>query len=96
MVPYEPKAGMVTPEDLPAEFHPLMEQIAEQVHDAWAAGRLAEGWRYGPVLDREAKTHPDLVPYGQLPESERAYDRRTAAQTIDGLLRLGYRIVKAE
>lgn len=32
------------------------------------------GWRYGPVRDREAKTHPDMVPYDELERRERDKD----------------------
>ena len=70
--------------------------LAEDIHDAWAAGRLAEGWQYGPVRDDLRRTHPDLVSYGDLPEGEKEYDRRTAAATIRCILAHGYRIVKAE
>ncbi len=91
---YDPHPPAVEPGDLPAALRPAMEHIAETVHDTWAAGRLAEGWRYGPRRDDDARTHPCLVPYSELPESEKLYDRRTAAQTIQCLLDLGYRLEK--
>lgn len=81
---------------LPAQLHPLQELLAEDIHDTWAAGRLAEGWVYGPTLDKERLTHPCLVPYDQLPESEKEYDRRTAAATIRCILSHGYSLVKEE
>lgn len=93
---YTPKAMNARPEDLPEELQPVLEQLAEAVHDNWAAGRLAEGWTYGPNRDDTARTHPDLLPYAELEESERAFDRSTAAQTIQSLLDLGYRILPAE
>ncbi|MDA4635727.1 RyR domain-containing protein, partial [Escherichia coli] len=64
--------------ELPAEVRELAERLAEHVHDVWAARRLAEGWRHGPRRHDARKEHPGLVPYGELPESERAYDRATA------------------
>lgn len=73
----------------------LTEKIAENVHDVWAAGRIQEGWTYGEVKDSAAKTTPCLVPYGQLPDSEREYDRKTALETIKLIVKLGYRIVPA-
>ena len=79
----------------PEALLPLRETLAEQVHDTWMAGRLSEGWKYGPVLDQSARTHPCLVPYEQLPESEKEYDRRTAAVTILCILNNGYTIQKS-
>lgn len=43
-------------------------------HDNWMKFRLEEGWVHGPVKDIVAMTHPDLVPYDELPEVERAKD----------------------
>lgn len=46
----------------------------EQSHESWMAQKLAEGWVYGPTKDAEAKTHPCMVPYDQLPEEQRTKD----------------------
>lgn len=81
---------------LPRELLDLTERIAENVHDVWAAGRMAEGWRYGVKKDPEQKTTPLLVPYGELPESEKAYDRNTALETLRLILSMGYRILPPE
>lgn len=72
----------------------LKEKIAENVHEVWAAGRIADGWTYGKVRDDSAKTTPCLVPYCDLPESEKEYDRNTAFQTLKLIIALGYRIEK--
>ena len=80
---------------LGAEIEALCERLAENTHDIWARGRMDEGWRYGPVLDREKKTHPSLVPYAQLPESEKEYDRRTSQETVKVLMKLGFEILPA-
>lgn len=93
---YNPQRISVKPEDLPQELQPVLEKLAERVHDTWAAGRFEENWVYGPTRDDAKKTHPDLVPYGELPESERQYDRYTAAQTIQYLLDMGYHIIKKD
>jgi hypothetical protein len=42
------------------------------------------------------KPHPDLVPYTQLPEEEREYDRATVVETLKTILALGYRILPPE
>lgn len=44
-------------------------------HDAWAAQKLADGWVYGEIKDPEAKTHPCLVPFDQLPHAQQFKDR---------------------
>ena len=47
----------------------------EQSHENWYAFKLANGWRYGEVKDFDAKTHPCMVPYAQLPPEQRAKDQ---------------------
>ena len=74
----------------------LMEKIAENVHEVWSAGRIAEGWIYGEKKDNEKKTTPLLIPYDELPDSEKEYDRNTALATLKLVLKLGYRIEKAD
>ncbi|KAA0256122.1 MAG: Ryanodine receptor Ryr [Acidobacteria bacterium] len=80
--------------EVPPGVSELTELLARNTHENWAAGRLADGWRWGPVRDDERREHPCLVPYDELPEEEREYDRRTALETVRTLLALGYRIVK--
>lgn len=46
----------------------------EQSHEAWCKARTADGWRWGPVKNIEAKIHPCLVPYERLPELQRLKD----------------------
>lgn len=79
---------------LPEELLALTEKIAANVHDVWAVGRISEGWTYGPVKDPEKKTTPLLVAYDELPDSEKAYDRNTALETLKLIVKLGYRIQK--
>ena len=77
---------------LPESLTPLIEALAENVHDTWAKGRMDAGWTYGPVRDDAKKQTPCLVPYGELPESEKAYDRRTAIDTLKAILKRGFKI----
>ena len=93
---YNPKPMDTKDVVLPEELLALTEQIAENVHDVWPAGRIAEGWTYGEVKDVEKKKTPLLVPYKELPESEKAYDRNTALETLKLIVRLGYRIIGPE
>jgi ryanodine receptor 2 len=77
---------------LPETLNGLLEELAENSHDVWAATRISQGWTYGPTRDNAKKCHPCLVPYRDLPESEKEYDRRWAAETLAAILTLGYRI----
>jgi ryanodine receptor 2 len=79
---------------LPDTLITLLERLAENTHDVWAAQRIKEGWEYGPMRDDANKKHPCLVPYADLPESEKEYDRKTSAQTIKAVMALGYVISK--
>ena len=82
--------------ELPDSLGELTEQIAENVHEVWAAARMAEGWVWGEKRDDKLKHHPCLVPYDQLPESEKEYDRKTAIQTLRFILKSGYSIKKSD
>ena len=77
---------------LPESLAPLIEVLAGNVHDTWAKGRMDAGWTYGPVRDDAKKQHPCLVPYSELPESEKAYDRETAIGTLKAIMKLGFTI----
>lgn len=79
---------------LPRELEELTELLARNTHEVWARNRVQEGWTWGEVRDDEKKTTPCLVPYEDLPESEKVYDRSTAMQTLKLVLKLGYRIEK--
>lgn len=91
---YTPKPVDTSSIVLPEELLRLTEKIAANVHEVWAAERLAQGWRYGDKRDDVLKTTPCLVPYSELPESEKEYDRHTALETIKLIAAMGYRIVK--
>ena len=70
----------------------LAELLAKNTHDVWAAGRVSHGWTYGETRDDVKKTTPCLVPYDELPGSEKEYDINTAYETIKVLIKLGYSI----
>lgn len=78
--------------DLPESLIQLSERIAENVHEVWAKARIDEGWTYGEKRDDIHKKHPCLVPYDELPEEEKEYDRNTAMNTIKMVKKLGFRI----
>lgn len=77
---------------LPKELDALVESIAKNVHDVWAQGRISDGWKYGKQRDDTNKLHPCLVPYEELPEDEKEYDRKTAVGTLKLIIKLGFKI----
>lgn len=74
----------------------LIELLAEHNHEVWATQRIKDGWIYGDQRDDDRKTHPCLVPYDDLPETEKEYDRLTAIGVLKVIISLGYRIEKHE
>jgi class 3 adenylate cyclase len=91
-VTYQPEPIDTSRVALPAGLQELLEKLARHNHDIWAKRRIEEGWQYGPNRDDARKSHPCLVPYEVLPESEKAYDRQTSAEAIKAILSEGYRI----
>lgn len=91
---YKPNPIDTSHVELPDELLELTEKIAENVHENWSKGRIADGWVYGETRDDEKKTTPCLVPYSELSEEEKEYDRKTAIQTLKLIVTLGYKIEK--
>jgi RyR domain len=92
---YKPEPIDTSKVRLSDEILELTESLAENAHEVWAQRRMAEGWRPGPRRDEAKKEHPSLVPYKDLPEEEKEYDRSTALETLRALLALGYRFENA-
>lgn len=74
----------------------LTEKIAENVHDVWSAERISQGWSYGPERDDARKENPCLIPYSDLPENEKEFDRNTALETLKLIVKLGYKITRED
>ena len=79
---------------LPEELESLAEEMAKNVHEVWAETRIRQGWKYGRQRDDEKKTHPCLVPYSELPEEEKEYDRKTSVSTLKLIIKLGFNVKK--
>jgi ryanodine receptor 2 len=73
----------------------LTELLAMNAHDIWARQRLVDGWRHGSQRDDTEKEHPSLVPYEELSESGKEYDRDAALATLKAVIALGYRVEKS-
>lgn len=93
---YTPKPIVTDGASVPGDFDSLLEALAENAHDVWALERQSEGWTYGVKRDDEKLETPDMVPYSQLSESEKQYDRLMASQTITLLQKLGYELIRHE
>lgn len=81
---------------LTPELEAIAEELAANTHEVWAKGRVEDGWTYGPVRSDKDKETPCLVPYGELSEGEKDFDRNTAIETIKVLLAKGYKIVRED
>ena len=95
MSQYVPNPIDTSSVQLSKDLPELTERLAENAHDNWAMLRMSEGWTWGNQRDDDAKKHPDLIPYGDLPDSEKEYDRKSAMETLKAIIALGYKIERA-
>lgn len=51
-----------------------LDVTSEESHNNWMKKKTEQGWVYGEIKDFEKKTHPDLVPFDELPEVEKNKD----------------------
>lgn len=56
------------------KMHLAEHKTPEESHAAWMAHKASDGWVYGPVKDPDAKTHPCMVAYDELPQEQRSKD----------------------
>lgn len=91
---YEPSPIGLDDVELSEDLSALQEAIAENAHEIWAKNRRDQGWSYGPERNDQKKETPDMIPYCNLPESEKLYDREMAMQTLKLVKKLGFEIVK--
>lgn len=91
---YKPMPVDTSHVELPKELDRLAEMIAKNVHEVWAEGRMKDGWTYGSQRNDAERKHPCLVPYEELSEEEKAYDRNTSQQTLKLIMSLGFKITQ--
>ena len=89
---YKPNPINTKDIELSEDILTLSELLARNTHEVWSAGRIADGWTYGEERDDALKKHPCLIPYDELPEEEKDYDRETALETLRVIQGLGYSI----
>ena len=91
---YVPQPMDTSDIQLSEELNVLIEQMAKNVHEVWAQSRIEQGWTYGNERSDALKQHPCLIPYEELSEVEKAYDRNTALGTLKLISKLGFKIIK--
>ena len=91
---YIPKPIDTSDIELSAEIKELSELLAKNTHEVWSLGRMNDGWTYGEQRDDAKKHHPCLIPYEELSDSEKEYDRNTSMETLKLIIKLGYKISK--
>ena len=64
----------------------ISERLAENSHDVWAVGKLKQL--------KPGETHPDLIPYDQLTDEQKQYDRNASISTLRFLIFQGYALNK--
>ena len=94
MKKYVPNPVDTTDVKLPMELESLVEEMAKNVHEVWAQTRISQGWSFGEERYDATKKHPCLVPYEELSEEEKEYDRNTSIETIKLILKLGFKIIR--
>ena len=79
---------------LPPSLIEFSEKLAIQAHDVWAAQYQSQGWTLGPSRDDGKKKHPFLIPYANLPDSEKEKYRKAALETLKTITAFGFAIGK--
>jgi hypothetical protein len=72
-----------------------VERLSRQEHAEWCAYHEQQGWRHGAVRNDEAKIHPDLVPWEQLSEGMRDYDRNIIRRLPYVFAKADYRLIES-
>ena len=71
-----------------------IERMAEMEHERWCREREADGWTYGPTRDDTRKTSPYLVPWGELADEVKEYDRVAVRALPELLMNAGFEVVR--
>lgn len=93
---YEPEPIDISSIDLSPDLLELTELLSKNTHENWAAARIRNGWSYGPRRDDDKKETPSLVPYDDLPETEKEYDRILTVNLLKVIKKLGFKITRSK
>ncbi len=91
---YKPSPIDISDIDLSLDLVELTEMLSENTHKVWADARIKNGWTYGPQRNDNLKETPFLVPYDDLPDSEKEYDRILTVNIFKVIKKLGFDIKK--
>ncbi|MFI0397704.1 MAG: RyR domain-containing protein [Thiolinea sp.] len=91
---YQPEPIDTSKVVMPKALEELLELLSYNTHEVWAQQRIQDGWVYGEERDDANKLHPCLIPYEELSEIEKAYDRNTAREVLKVILASGFKIEK--
>lgn len=80
----------------PKIFQENIELLAEMEHERWMDERLRDGWQLGELRDVPKKVSQYLVPWNNLEENIKDYDRLTVRELPVFLAKVGFRIVVVE
>jgi hypothetical protein len=72
-----------------------IEVMAEMEHARWTIERLLDGWKQGKNRDVDNRINPYLVPWSELPEEAKEWDRETVCQIPELLAQVGLEIHQA-
>lgn len=89
------KAGVPFPTDqitLSWDLMLLLDLLAENSHEVWAAEYAARGWRHDDAFDQQAQTHPSMRAYMALDEPEKELIRAGVTSVMKSCVHLGFRI----
>jgi hypothetical protein len=65
-----------------------LEKLAELEHNRWMAERRLSAWQHGPHRDNFRRRHPALVPYAELSEASKRFDREITRATLEAVARV--------
>lgn len=93
---YNPEPIDTSGISLPEDLAKILETLSENTHEIWAKSRIEDGWMHGQRRNDRLRRSPMLVPYKNLPESEKKYDRVIVENLMKTLIKLGFDIVRKD
>ncbi|MBD3352391.1 MAG: hypothetical protein GF364_12965 [Candidatus Lokiarchaeota archaeon] len=80
----------------------LIDNIAEYIHDSWWEEKSTQGFHHPSEKHKQwdpsnpkkycDKCHLDMIPYDELPESSKIFDKVTVETTLAALRLIGYHV----